>query len=211
MVYTVLLALLVAGAVRAQTLELRQVGAADTGAIEIAVIAELADTRASGISFYVAIPEDAFAVIGAERPFAQGPLLAPAVEFLNETMAGAIGAPEGMVLLPYAAVRGPGAERGRTGAGEVARFALRPLRSGPLAISLISTAIYEAKLVLDDGVGERLFAGLGRLEWHAGGREPGQSSPVDLSNAPAPGSLREKSAAGRWQSWAEIKVGVTAP
>ena len=113
MVYTVLLALLVAGAVRAQTLELRQVGAANTGAIEIAVIAELADTRASGISFCVAIPEDAFAVIGTEQPFAEGPLLASAVEFLNETMAGAIGAPEGMVLLPYAAVRGPGAERGR--------------------------------------------------------------------------------------------------
>ena len=210
MVYTVLLALLFADDARAQTLELRQVDVADTGTIEISVIAELADARASGISFYVAIPEDAFAVVEAERPFAQGPLLAPAMEFLNETMVGAIGAPEGMVLLPYSAVCGPGAERGRTGSGEIARFALRPLRSGPLAISLISTPIYEAKMVLDDGVREQFFAGLGILEWQDSGRGRGKYSPVDISNTPVPGSLREKSAGGLQQSWAEIKASITA-
>ena len=190
---------------------MRQVDVSDTSAIEIAIIAELADARASGISFYVAIPEDAFAVVGAVRPFAQGPLLAPVVDFLNETMAGPVGAPEGMVLLSYAAVYGPGAKRGRTGAGEIARFALLPLRSGPLAISLISTPIYESKLVLDDDVGERLFAGLDSLEWQDSDRGLDKSSPVDLSNTPTSGSLRKKSAGGMRQSWAEIKVSVTAP
>jgi len=190
-----LLSILWTGTACAQTLELRQIGIGASGEIEIAVVAELADARASGISFYVAIPESAFAVVDAERPFAQGPLMAPAVEFANETMprAEAIGAPVGMVLLPYAAVRGPGAERGRTGVGEVAHFALRPLRAGPLAVLLISTPIYEAKLVLDDGVGERAFEKLGGLVLNATGLE------------------REKPAGGGQHSWAAIKMGVAAP
>lgn len=195
MVYLIILSMLSTGAVCAQTLELRQIGVSASGEVEIAVVAELADARASGVSFYVAIPEGAFEVVGAERPFAQGPLMAPAVEFANETMPReeAIGAPDGMVLLPYAAVRGPGAERGRTGQGEVARFALRPLRAGPLAVLLISTPIYETKLVLDDGVGERAFETLGGLVLNASGLES------------------EKPAGGGQHSWAAIKAVVATP
>ena len=36
--------------------------------------------------------------------------------------------------------------------------------SGPLVVSLVK-AVYEAKLALDEGLGERLFAGQGSLEW----------------------------------------------
>ena len=70
MFYIVLLSLLVAVAARAQKLELRQVGSADTDVIEIAVTADLDDGRASGISVYVVIPDDAFAVVGAARRIA---------------------------------------------------------------------------------------------------------------------------------------------
>ena len=69
-------------------------------------------------------------MIGAERPFAQGPLLAPAVEFLNETMAGAIGAPAGLVLLPYAAVRGPGRSASEGGRPKRGRGAVAPEQRG---------------------------------------------------------------------------------
>lgn len=124
MVYLIILSMLSTGAVCAQTLELRQIGVSASGEVEIAVVAELADARASGVSFYVAIPEGAFEVVGAERPFAQGPLMAPAVEFANETMPReeAIGAPDGMVLLPYAAVRGPRCRAGSHGAGRSRPF-----------------------------------------------------------------------------------------
>ena len=73
-------------------------------------------------------------MLGVDRPYVQGPLLAPAVEFINKAMplAESIGAPEGMVILPYAAVRGAGADRGRTGQPKVTTGSacLQPIAAG---------------------------------------------------------------------------------
>ena len=110
MILQILLSLSIAGVLSAQTLALDQTGLSDSGEIEISVVAQLNGAMASGISFYVALPEGVFEVLGVDRPYVQGPLLAPAVEFINKAMplAESIGAPEGMVILPYAAVRGAG-------------------------------------------------------------------------------------------------------
>jgi len=195
MVYLVLLLLIWQGTGDAQTLELHQVGRGELGEVDIAVVADLGDARVSGISFYVAMPEGAFAVLGSERPFSQGPLLAPAMEFANTTMSSteALGGPVGMVLLPYAAVRGPGADRGRSGRGIAARFTLLPLGSGPSWVRLISTPIYEAKLVLDDGLGEEPFRVLGDIEL-AGSKVQ-----------------RSKSAPDGQRTWGRIKTIIAAP
>ena len=194
MILQILLSMLVAGVVSAQTLSLHQSGTGESGEVEIAVVADFDGAMATGISFYVAIPKGAFEILGADRPFIQGPLLAPAVEFLNEVMptAKAIGAPEGMVLLPYAAVRGQGVDRGRSGRGVVARFSLRALRPEPQLVRLISTPIYESKLVLDDGIGEQVFQHLLDIELGVSGLQ------------------REKPADG-YNSWGRVKAGAIAP
>ena len=138
MILQILLSLSIAGVLSAQTLALHQTGLSDSGEIEISVVAQLNGAMASGISFYVALPEGVFDVLGVDRPYVQGPLLAPAVEFINKTMplAESIGAPQGMVILPYAAVRGAGADRGRTGKGVVARFSVRPAGPGAPMVAL---------------------------------------------------------------------------
>ncbi len=195
MIYQIFLSVLLASVVYGQTLELQQRGIDESGAIEIAVVAHLQGAKASGISFYVALPAGAFEVIRADRPYLQGPLLSPAMEFISEIMpeAKALGAPQGMVLLPYAAVRGPGADRGRAGEGVVARFALRPLGTGPRSVYLINTPIYETKLVLDDGVGEQVFQDLAHIELEV------------------PGPEREKPAGGGLRSWGRVKIDTTNP
>jgi len=195
MVYLVLLLVVWQGPGDAQTLELHQVGRGELGEVDIAVVADLGEARASGISFYVAIPESAFAVLGSERPFAQGPLLAPAMEFANTTMFSTegLGGPAGMVLLPYAAVRGPGADRGRSGRGIAARFTLLPLGSEPSWVRLISTPIYESKLVLDDGLGEEPFRVLGDIE-------------LTGSNV-----QRSKNAPAGQRTWGRIKTIIAVP
>ncbi len=196
MIPQILLSLsIAAGVLSAQTLALHQTGLSDSGEIEISVVAQLNGAMASGISFYVALPEEVFEVLGVDRPYVQGPLFAPAVEFINKAMplAESIGAPEGMVILPYAAVRGAGADRGRTGKGVVARFSLRPLALGPQWLRLISTPIYESKIVLHDGVGEQVFQNLVDIELGGSGTE------------------REKRAGDGRRSWAEVKAGLLTP
>jgi len=190
MIFQMLLSMCVVSAAVAQSLSLQQSTVGETDEIEISVLAQLDGIRASGVSFYVALPIGAFEVLRPERPFVQGPLLAPAVEFINEIMptAEAIGVPADVVLLPYAAVRGAGADRGRTGEGIVARFSLRPLRAGASVVRLISTPIYEAKLVLDDGIGERVFQDLVDIELGVGGAE------------------RDKPVAGGNPSWGQVKA-----
>jgi len=84
-----------------------------------------------------------------------------------------------MVILPYAAVRGAGADRGRTGKGVVARFSLRPLAPGPQWLRLISTPIYGSKIVLHDGVGDQVFQNLVDIELGGLGRNE-KSAPVTV-------------------------------
>ena len=195
MVYLVLLLVVWQGTGDAQTLELHPIDRGELGEVDIAVVADLGEARASGISFYVAIPEGAFAVLGSERPFAQGPLLAPAMEFANTTIFSteALGGPAGTGLLPYAAVRGPGAARGRSGRGIAARFTLIPVGSEPSCVRLISTPIYESKLVLEDGLGEEPFRFLGEIE------------------LTGPNVQRSKSVPDVQRTWGRIKTIIAAP
>ena len=79
MILQILLSLsIAAGVLSAQTLALHQTGLSDSGEIEISVVAQLNGAMASGISFYVALPEEVFEVLGVDRPYVQGPLFAPA-------------------------------------------------------------------------------------------------------------------------------------
>jgi len=161
----------------AQTLELRAEGGhaqeraagrvvvMDIGdELVLSVRADLAAVRAAGFSFYLGLPAGFFA-IASERPFVQGPLFFGAVEFANEIMppAKAVGIAADMSLLPYAAVMGPGSERGRTGSGEVVRILLRPLHSGTVDITFVDSPIYTGKLVAEDGVGEYFFRSMDGL------------------------------------------------
>ncbi len=180
MVYGILLSWLVScSLLGAQTLELRAEGrqplkesgagrvvAVDRGEpFVLSIRADLSALRAAGIGFYLALPAGFFAVEG-ERPFVQGGLFAGAVEFANEIMPQkkAVGIPADIVLLPYAAVMGPGSERGRAGSGEVARLLLRPLRSGTADIAFVHSPIYPGKLVAEDGVGEYFFSAMEGLK-----------------------------------------------
>ena len=75
----------------------------------------------------------------------------------------------------------------------VARFSLRPLAPGPQWLRLISTPIYESKIVLHDGVGEQVFQNLVDIELVGSGTE------------------REKRAGDGRRSWAEVKAGLLTP
>lgn len=160
----------------------------------LSVRANLAAVRAAGISFYLALPAGFFA-LDYERPFVQGALFAGAVEFANEIMAPekAVGIAADTALLSYAAVMGPGEDRGRVGSGEVVRLALRSLRSGTVDIAFLNSAIYAGKLVAEDGVGEHFFRAVDGLKVQVR---------VDQSG---------KAAAERGEGWAIIKRRVLAP
>ena len=56
-----------------------------------------------------------------------------------------------MDLLAYAVFVGPGADRGRSGWGELARLVLKPLRSGTASIYFFRSSIYATQVVLADG------------------------------------------------------------
>jgi hypothetical protein len=147
-----------------------QVG--DTLAVD--VVADLGGLSASGAALFIGIPDDIFKVInsGASqtqelRPFRQGPFFHGAVEFSNdltprEEVPDFVG---DLQLLSYAALFGPGQDRGRSGAGVVATFHLlcvRPVAAAPVHIA--HNPVHETRLVLADGHGERFFRSVQGLE-----------------------------------------------
>jgi len=201
------ISLLFCSLLSAQTLELRigsdpafregerQVIETEMGEeISVSIWADLAAVRASGISFFLALPTGFFAV-AEERPFVQGALFAGAIEFANEVMPQheAIGVSTDIELLPYAAVVGPGNKRGREGRGQVARLLLRPRRSGRARIAFAHSPIYQGKLVVDDGVGERFFYAMEGLD-------------IEVRD-----HRSDKAAADDGGSWAALKRRVLAP
>jgi len=142
--------------------------------VEVEVRADLGRFFASGISLYIALPRGPFAVVhqgksplAGVRPFAPGPLFEGAMEVGNSLAHnnGATGLLPGQQMLSYAAIMGPGAHRGQTGSGVVARFALRCVRPVSRArIAIQSSPIHETRLVLADGFSERRFRVVGGLE-----------------------------------------------
>jgi hypothetical protein len=147
-----------------------QVG--DTLAIDIR--ADFSNLSISGAQLYLGIPAGPFEIVAASvssqdeiRPFSQGPLLNGAMEFSNQLM------PSDQIpdlfnhlhLLSYAAVLGPGKNRGRSGSGIMATFHLRCTQAAAATqIHIAGNPYYETFLVLDDGYGERLFQSTQGLE-----------------------------------------------
>lgn len=156
----------------AQTLRLRQAGTnlnrvvLQVGqVVNIEVFADLQGASASGVAFFITVP-DGFSVLdqatatAGTQPFVQGPLFqgaVPASNFLlpeTDDVAKTIPGQQ----LDYSAVLGLGSDRNRTGSGVVARFAMvavRPQENGQLKID--DNPVRETKLVLSDGVSERRF------------------------------------------------------
>ena len=181
-----------AGTATAQTLRLRaanspansltvQVG--DTLAID--VIANLSNLSVSGAQLFIGIPDGPFEIVAERtspqediRPFRQGPLLDGAMEFSNELMPGdeVPDLFDDLQLLTYAAVLGPGKNRGRTGSGTVATFHLLCTHPATAArVHIAGNPIYQTFLVLDDGYGERAFQTTQDLEITV--EPPTQSTP----------------------------------
>jgi hypothetical protein len=132
---------------------------AELGAdLALSIRADFLDNAVTGCVFYLALPNGFFA-LPAGAPFSQGELLFGASEFTNDllTQGQALGGPAGMDLLAYAVVVGPGAVRGRSGWGELARLVLKPLRSGTASIYFFQSPIYATQVVLADGQEERFF------------------------------------------------------
>ena len=142
--------------------------------IEVEVHADLGRFSASGISFFVSVPCGPFKVVdhgdrtGREvRPFESGSLFQGSIEAGNTLVYGGEipDLSDDQQMLSYAAILGPGARRGRTGSGVVARFELLCLEPVHHArISIQSNPIRETRLVLDDGFTERPFSAVQGLE-----------------------------------------------
>jgi hypothetical protein len=173
-----------------------QVQARTGDVVEIEAVADLARYSASGISLYVAIPEEHFEVIGnasgqdGVQPFEQGPLFSNATEMSNQLVPREemLGLLSGWELLSYTALLGPGAERGRTGSGVVATFRLRCLKASKnCPIQVYGSPIFETLLVLSDGRSEQRF-------------HPGQDLEISVA---LPTHL------GVSKSWGRIKANLT--
>jgi len=140
--------------------------------IEVEVHADLGRFAASGITFFIDMPCAPFQVVdlGKDekiRPFASETLFDGSIEADNELVYGNTSPemPDSQQMLSYAAILGPGARRGRTGSGAVARFVLlciEPVEDAQIAIR--STPIHETRLVLEDGFTERYFSAIQGLE-----------------------------------------------
>lgn len=165
----------------AQTLRLAEQGTgatdvkasvADTLAIEVR--ADLDRSEASGLSFFVTVPDGPFEVVDRTRdisseiqPFSLGPLFEGAVEAANSVSHGADigGRVADQQILSYSIVLGPGPDRARAGSGVVATFALRCRQPVPrTTIAIHSSPILETRLVLADGATERRFAAMQGIE-----------------------------------------------
>ncbi len=116
------------------------------------------DNAVTGCVFYLALSNGFFA-LPADAPFSQGELLSGASEFTNVLLpqGQALGGPAGMDLLACAVVVWPGAVRGRSGWGELARLVLKPLRLGTASIYFFQSPIYATRVVFADGQEERFF------------------------------------------------------
>jgi hypothetical protein len=140
--------------------------------IEVEVHADLGRFSASGIAFFIAMPCSPFQVVDLGRdeeirPFSSGALFDGSIEAGNTLVYGDTSPdmPNDQQLLSYAAIVGPGARRGRSGSGAVARFTLlcvEPVQDARITIR--STPIHETRLVLEDGFTERLFSAIQGLE-----------------------------------------------
>lgn len=165
--------------------------------VEVEVHADLGRFSASGITFFVSIPCGPFEVVDygdhareGVRPFEPGGLFQGSIEAGNTLVYGdeVPDLSEDQLMLSYAAILGPGARRGRTGSGVVARFellCLEPVHHARIAIK--SSPIRETRLVLDDGFTERPFSAVQGLEITVG-----TSTVIDGKN-----------------SWGEIKAEFT--
>ena len=137
----------------------------DTLAFEVR--ADLGRYAASRLSFFIRLPVGSFEIVDRGtsddpeiQPFVAGALFADAIEVVNSLMPydDMRGVHEGWQLIHYAAVLGPGRDRSTTGSGVVASFGVRcsELIAGT-RIGLYSSPIYESRLVLSDGLTERLL------------------------------------------------------
>ena len=168
-----LLALTLSTQTGAQSLRLSRQGDAATAVsaavsdtLTVLVRADLGNLSASGLSLYVQVPREIFAVVDADgdtlngvQPFRQGALFAGASEFDNAVVpADELPAAADRQLIHYAAVFGPGDNQPSTGSGDVATFALRclaPARDSE--VSIYRSPVHETRLVLADGHSERDF------------------------------------------------------
>ena len=165
----------------AQTLSLREAATsvdsivAQVGdTITIEIFADLGKESASGIAFFLTIPEGSFQVVDqgfhgqvSIQPFLPGPLFGGAMQSANnllpETDDAATLFPG--LQLEYAVVVGTEANRGRTGAGVVATFSLwciNPVAKGKIVID--DNPVRETRLVLTDGITEQRFRAIRGME-----------------------------------------------
>lgn len=165
----------------AQTLSLHEAAtnvdiiAAQVGdTITIEIIADLGKKSASGIAFFITIPEGPFQVVDQGfpgqvgiQPFLPGPLFEGATQRANNLLSETDNV---ATLLPglqleYAVVTGTEVNRSRTGAGVVATFSLWCIN--PVVISKIvidDNPVRETRLVLPDGISEQRFRTIQGIE-----------------------------------------------
>jgi len=165
----------------AQTLRLRQqetnsnqIAVAVGDQVDIEIWADLRGAETAGIALYLTIPDEGFQVIDrgflgqdGTQPFEIGELFAGAMETANLLLPETTSTAQQLAgqQLEYSLVLGDGSQRGRTGAGVVARFSLyciRPIEKGD--ISIVDNAVRETLLVMSDGISERRFLSIQGME-----------------------------------------------
>ena len=133
--------------------------------LDIEVRADLGRYAAAGLVFFVQFPVEPFDIIArggldenGVRPFVIGPLFDEAIEVANCVLPYSSSSvlPEGLRLMHFAAIMGPGDSRSKTGSGVVATFSVRCTQVTPATrIGLYSSPINETGMVLADGRTER--------------------------------------------------------
>jgi len=151
--------------------------------VDIEVFANLSGVEASGLAFYITVPDEAFQVIDQRpppngppgvQPFTLGPLFHGAGEQINalipETEPAAASFP-GQQLEYGIVVAGVGS-RVRMGSGVVATFSLlcvKPVEY--IQATIDDSPVRETRLVLADGISERRFRTVSGIEIHVIGIE----------------------------------------
>ena len=143
--------------------------------VTVEVLADLGDVAASGISVFITIPAGDFVVVDQRpvdvaadadpsdqanvgtQPFTTGPLFEGAAEMRNLLNSTDELEADGLRLIEYQVVFGPGDDRSTSGTGVVATFQLLPIRAVEnSAVSVVDNPLYETRVILGAG-GERRF------------------------------------------------------